>query len=114
MRGIWADMFQKDCCALIVVSGSGMCKFGFTGVYAPRILFHGRYGPKEQLRGTFLSWRRGRFLWSRLFCGLSAVTVHCQVVDVLFVLVLQVPQVQFLEKLFDVCVQRQVLAVSLL
>ena len=26
--------------------------------------------PVEQLRGTFLSWRRGRFLWSRLFCGL--------------------------------------------
>ena len=32
----------------------------------------------------------------------SAVTVRCQVVDVLFVLVLQVPQVQFLEKVVDV------------
>ena len=31
MRGILADLFQKDCCALIVVSGSGMCKVGFTG-----------------------------------------------------------------------------------
>ena len=34
-----ADMFQKDCCALIVVSGSGMCKVGFTGDYAPRFMF---------------------------------------------------------------------------
>ena len=32
----------------------------------------------------------------------SGVTVRCQVVDVLFVLVLQVPQVQFLEKVVDV------------
>ena len=36
MRGIMAGMYQKDCCALTVVSGSVMCKVGFTGDYALR------------------------------------------------------------------------------
>ena len=37
--GIMAGVCQKDSGALLVYSGSGLCKVGFTGDYAPRSVF---------------------------------------------------------------------------
>ena len=39
LLGIMAGVCQKDSCALLVNSGSGLCKVGFTGDYAPRSMF---------------------------------------------------------------------------
>ena len=39
LLGITAGVCQKDSCALLVYSGSGLCKVGFTGDYAPRSMF---------------------------------------------------------------------------
>ena len=39
LLGIMACVCQKDSCALLVNSGSGLCKVGFSGDYAPRSMF---------------------------------------------------------------------------
>ena len=39
LLGFVAGGCQKDSCALLVYSGSGLCKVGFTGDYAPRSMF---------------------------------------------------------------------------
>ena len=52
--GIMAVMEHQDFHALIVVSGSGMCKVGFAG-FASRAVLRSRYGPEGQLRSSLLS-----------------------------------------------------------
>ena len=84
-----------------IVSGSGMCKVGFTGVYAPRIMA-GTDQKNSYVVLSFMAQRSFPMVQTVLRTLVSAVTVHCQVVDVLFVLGLRVPQVQFLEKMVDV------------
>ena len=115
MPGIMAGMYQMDSSSLVVVHGSGMCKVGFTGDYAPRIMFPSvaawpkmliiMVGMDQKNSYVVLSCHGAEAVSYGPDCSAesySAVTVHCQVVDVLFVQVLQVPQVQFLEKVVDV------------
>ena len=73
-----------------IVSGSGMCKVGFTGVYAPRIMA-GTDQKNSYVVLSFMAQRSFPMVQTVLRTLVSAVTVHCQEVDVLFVLVLRVP-----------------------
>ena len=50
MLGIMAVMNQKDSTTLVVNPGSGMCRVGFTGYDAPRVMFPSGVARPKMLR----------------------------------------------------------------
>ena len=98
MSGITAGMDQKDNVALIVDSGSGMCKARFPGYDAPCVMFPSGVA-KPRCSASWPVWTRLTVTtwcpWSRLQkTAVSPQLQSIQVIDISFVVQRQFPMVQ--------------------